>query len=117
MAAMTRQPDGENQAAKRARRAMDRAYNEAVIGQALSDEAVARGLQQAEEEGGGGGAVVEGLRHGRGRGRKGRGGAGVKERLERKLLRGVAFRTAQQDASRDDQELRRERSANVWENK
>ncbi|EFN59274.1 hypothetical protein CHLNCDRAFT_49788 [Chlorella variabilis] len=100
----------DGRAGKKARRAQERAYNEAVIGGADRDEALARQLQDAEgqpqgAEGGGGAA-----RGGRGRGKK----MGVRKRLAQKLLRGSAVAAAVADATLAESEARRDKFGNRW---
>lgn len=105
--------DPNSRAAKRTRRAQERAYNEAVLSGALSDEALARQLQDAEQPGQQG-QQEEGAEGGRGRRGRQTKKMGVRSRLAQKLLRGGAVAAATRDANTEESELRREKFGNRW---
>ncbi|KAL4423512.1 hypothetical protein ABPG77_003645 [Micractinium sp. CCAP 211/92] len=101
----------DSRAAKRARRAEERAYNEAIIGGAHSDAQLAQQLQDQDQAQATGAAGGEG-----GRGRRGRPAKrlSVKARLAQKLLRGGAAAAALREATAEEGEMVREREANRW---
>ncbi|PRW58637.1 UV-stimulated scaffold A-like protein [Chlorella sorokiniana] len=100
----------EGRAAKRARRAEERAYNEAVISGALSDELLARQLADADAAAAqAGGQRTNGGRRGR-QAKK----ISVKSRLAQKLLRGGVVAAAVREQQREEGEVRREKFNNRW---
>lgn len=111
-AATAEQPgESDQRAAKRARRAQERAYNESVIaGAANPDEQLARQLQEAEQQAAAAAADGGGRGRGRGQGRQGRGKKmGVKDRLAQKLLRGAVVAAAGAESARAEGEARRDK--------
>ncbi|KAI3433941.1 hypothetical protein D9Q98_003743 [Chlorella vulgaris] len=111
-AATAEQPgESDQRAAKRARRAQERAYNESVIaGAANPNEQLARQLQEAEQQAAAAAADGGGRGRGRGQGRQGRGKKmGVKDRLAQKLLRGAVVAAAGAESARAEGEARRDK--------
>jgi hypothetical protein len=100
--------------ARRAQRAAERAYNDAVISAAATgaDEALAHALQY-------GGSTASGSEPQQNKGRKKRkaGGATAKERLGKKLLSTIARNAALADTNAAENERQREKFSNRWENR
>jgi hypothetical protein len=87
----------------RARRAAERAYNDAVIAGGDGDAQLARALQESDPGGGR-------------RASKKRAGP-TRERLHKKLLSGHAAAAALHDSAHVESERQRDMFANRWENK
>ncbi|KAG7671703.1 hypothetical protein Ndes2526B_g07408 [Nannochloris sp. 'desiccata'] len=99
---------------RRAQRAAERAYNEAVIAAAATggDEALAHALEIGSGSGGGEQTQQRGSKR-----RKTGGGATPKERLGKKLLSTSARAAALADSTAAENERNREKFSNRWENR
>jgi hypothetical protein len=102
---------------RRAQRAAERAYNEAVISAAATggDEALAQALEIGGDNGGRSGGEQE--KQKKKKKRKSSGGSTAKERLGRKLLNTSARAAALADSNAAENERNKERFSNRWENR